>query len=69
MFLNLGLTSLKTVMQLSVKWHHTCWTIATLLAQRCTATIKDLKLLSPATAAASACTSLEFYYHLFLIKI
>lgn len=32
----------------------TCWTIATLLPQRCTATMKDLKLLSPAAAAASA---------------
>ena len=31
--------------------------IATLLPERCTATMKDLKLLSPAAAAASACIS------------
>lgn len=35
---------------------HTCCTIATLLPQRCTETMKDLKLLSPAAAAASAYT-------------
>lgn len=33
----------------------TCWSIAMVLADRWTAIIKDLKLLSPAAAAASAC--------------
>ena len=38
----------------------TCWRIATLLVQRCTAIMKDLKLLSPAEAATSCCKYLKF---------